>query len=83
MSFHQEYFSKRTYEFEKLKSSLIAGEHKQYRAEYEDNSSPTVSSQAVFMISALAAAEGRTVAAVDIIGENLNSDMPDSYVLTI
>jgi len=47
-----------SYEFEKLNSSLIAGGHKQDRAEYEDNSSPTVSSQAVFMISALAAAEG-------------------------
>ena len=66
-------------EFEKLKSRLIAGGHKQDRAEYEDISSPTVSSQSVFMIAALAAAEGRTVATVDITGAYLNADMPDGY----
>ena len=66
-------------EFDKLKSRLVAGGHKQDRAEYEDISSPTVSTQSVFMISALAAAEGRTVATVDITGAYLNADMPDGY----
>jgi len=66
-------------EFDKLKSRLVAGGHKQDRAEYEDISSPTVSTQSVFMLSALAAAEGRTIATVDITGAYLNADMPDGY----
>ena len=66
-------------EFDKLKSRLVAGGHRQDRAEYEDISSPTVTTQAVFMISALAAAEGRTVATVDITGAYLNADMPEGY----
>jgi hypothetical protein len=71
-----------TGEFEKLKSRLVAGGHKQDKTLYDDVSSPTVSTSAAFMIAAIAAAENRCVATVDITGAYLNASMPaDSEVL--
>ena len=63
-------------EFLKLKSRLVAGGHQQVRELYGDSSSPTVATQTVMMIVTIAAAEGRSVAAVDVPGAFLKSDMP-------
>jgi dihydroxyacetone kinase DhaKLM complex PTS-EIIA-like component DhaM len=45
---------------------------------YEDLSSPTVSTSAVFAIIAIAAHEGRQAAVVDIGSAFLNAEMPKS-----
>jgi len=64
-----------TGEFEKLKARLVAGGHMQDKSLYDDISSPTVATTAVFMIAAIAAKEGRTVATLDIKAAYLNADM--------
>ena len=63
-------------EFIKLKSRLVAGGHQQERELYGDNSSPTVATQTVMMVATIAAAERRAVAAIDVPGAFLKSDMP-------
>lgn len=68
-------------EFDKLKARLVAGGHMQDKALYEDISSPTVSTSAVFMIAAIAAKEQRSVVTVDIAGAYLNADMGEEEVL--
>jgi Reverse transcriptase (RNA-dependent DNA polymerase) len=77
MLFLKEKFSSKTGEFIKLKSRLVAGGHRQDKEIYSDNSAPTVATQTVFMVATLAAAEGRAVAAVDVPGAFLKSDMPN------
>ena len=62
--------------FDKLKSRIVAGGHMQDRDIYDNGSSPTVSTTSVFIIAALAAKEGRSVATIDFPGAFLNSDMP-------
>ena len=47
------------------------------RSVYTNGSSPTASTQSVFMVAAIAAAEGRAVAHIDFPGAFLNSPMPD------
>ena len=64
-------------EFIKLKARLVAGGHRQDKTVYNDNkASPTVATQSVFMIAAIAASEGRRVGAVDVPGAFLKSPMP-------
>ena len=65
--------------FEKLKARLVAGGNQQDKTLYDNLSSPTVSKSAVFAIAAIAAAEGRVVAAVDIGGAYLNADMHELW----
>ena len=62
--------------FLKLKARLVAGGDQQDKSLYEDLSSTTVSTSAVFTLLAIAAHERRRVAVVDISGANLNADMP-------
>ena len=63
--------------FIKIKARLVAGGHQMDRDIYKNNSSaPTVATQTVFMIAAIAAAERRAVAAVDVPGAFLKADMP-------
>ena len=62
--------------FDKLKSRIVAGGHMQDRYIYDNGSSPTVSTSSVFIIAALAAKEGRSLATIDFPGAFLNSDMP-------
>ena len=62
--------------FHKLKARLVAGGDQQDKSLYEDLSSPTVSTSAVFTLLAIAAHERRRVAVVDISGAYLNADMP-------
>ena len=50
----------------------------QSREIYDNGSSPTVSTSAVFIISGIAAKEGRAVATVDFPGAFLNSKVPDT-----
>jgi hypothetical protein len=61
--------------FEKLKARLVAGGHLQDRELYSNGKSPTVATQAVMMVAAIAGAEGRAVATVDFPGAFLNVDM--------
>lgn len=63
--------------FEKLKARLVAGGHMQDKSVYNNNTSPTVSTTAVFIVAALAAAQGRAVATIDFPGAFLNSVLPD------
>jgi Reverse transcriptase (RNA-dependent DNA polymerase) len=62
--------------FDKLKSRIVAGGHMQDRDIYDNGSSPTVSTTSVFIIAALAAKDGRSLATIDFPGAFLNSDMP-------
>jgi hypothetical protein len=48
--------------FDKLKSRLVAGGHLQDRNIYSDGLSPTVSTTSVFIITAIAASENRSIA---------------------
>jgi hypothetical protein len=59
--------------FDKLKSRIVAGGHMQDRDIYDNGSSPTVSTTSVFIIAALAAKEGRSLAMIDFPGAFLNS----------
>ena len=62
--------------FDKLKSRLVAGGHRQDRSLYRDKtSSPTVSTSCVFTIATIAHYERRAVATIDFPGAYLNSDM--------
>jgi hypothetical protein len=62
--------------FNKYKARLVAGGDQQDKKLYDDVSSPTVSTSAVFTAIAIAAAENRKVAVVDIGGAFLNAMMP-------
>ena len=57
--------------FYKLKARLVAEGDQQDKSLYEDLSSPTVSTSAVFTLLAVAAHEERRVAVVDISGAYL------------
>ena len=61
--------------FLKLKARLVAGGDQQDKGLYDDLSSPTVSTSAVFTLLAVAAHEHRHVAVVDISGAYLNAYM--------
>jgi hypothetical protein len=68
-------------DFDKLKARLVAGGDMQDKSIYDDISSPTVSTQAAFMVAGIAAQEGRHVATVDITGAYLNANMGEHEVL--
>jgi hypothetical protein len=59
--------------FDKLKARLVAGGNMQDKSLYDDISSPTVSTTAVFITAAIAAAEQRHVITIDIGGAYLNA----------
>ena len=61
--------------FNKLKARLVAGGDQQNKGLYDDLSSPTVSTSAVFTLIAVAAHERRHVAVVGISGAYLNANM--------
>ena len=61
--------------FEKFKARLVAGGNQQDKGLYEDLSSPTVATSSLLAITAIAAAEGRKVIAIDIGGAFFKSDM--------
>ena len=62
------------------KSRLVAGGHMQDKSIYEDLSSPTVTTPAVFMTVAIAHFEKRIVHTVDIVGAYLNAKMSENDV---
>ena len=64
-------------EFEKLKARLVAGGNLQERELYSDISSPTISTNSVFILAALAAKERRYIATCDIGNAYLNADISD------
>ena len=61
--------------FDKYKARLVAGGDQQNKNLYDDVSSPTVSTSAVFTIAAICAHERRHAAVVDIEGAFLNVSM--------
>ena len=61
--------------FDKYKARLVAGGDQQDKQLYDDLSSPTVSTSAVFTIAAICAHERRHAAVVDIRGAFLNAHM--------
>ena len=61
--------------FEKLKSRLVAGGHRQDRSLYPDVSSPTPQVSSVFTVAAIAAKEERKVRVMDIGNAYLNADL--------
>lgn len=64
-------------DFEKVKSRLVAGGHRQDARLYKDKTcSPTVATPSVFMLATIAQAESRAIATVDIPGAYLNAQMP-------
>lgn len=63
--------------FQKLKARLVAGGHQQKKELFEEKSAPTIATQSVFMVAAIAAVEGRAVAAVDVPGAFLKASVPD------
>ena len=65
--------------FEKLKSRLVAGGHRQDRDVFDSVSSATVGTSSVMMVSAIAAMEGRSAAVIDFPGAYLNSDLPANH----
>ena len=67
--------------FEKLKARLVAGGHMQDRSLYDDVSSPTVSTETVFLVAAIAAQEKRHVVTLDIGGAYLNASMKEHEVI--
>jgi len=65
--------------FDKVKSRLVAGGHRQDKSLYKDKTcSPTVSTCSVFLIATIAHKEGRAVATVDVPGAYLNAKIPES-----
>ena len=66
-------------EFEKLKSRLVAGGHRQDKEVFDNISSATVSTSSVLMVAAIAAMEKRSVAVIDFPGAYLNSKLPKEH----
>ena len=66
-------------QFEKLKSRLVAGGHRQDKEVFESVSSSTVSTSSVLMIAAIAAVEQRAIAVIDFPGAYLNSPLPSDH----
>ena len=64
--------------FQKLKARLVAGGHQQKKELFEEKSAPTIATQSVFMVAAIAAVEGRAVAAVDVPGAFLKAAVSDN-----
>jgi hypothetical protein len=65
---------------ERLKARLVAGGHMMDRTVYPDTRSPTVSSDSLLMTIAIAAAEKRSLLAVDIGNAYLEADMTGEEV---
>ena len=63
--------------FQKLKARFVAGGDTQDKSVYETLSSPTVSLEALMMVIAIAAIEGRKIATVDITGAYLECELPE------
>ena len=61
--------------FEKLKARLVDRGNQQDKTLYEDLAAPTVSTSFTFAVLSIAAAEHRTLAALDIGGAFLNASM--------
>jgi hypothetical protein len=61
--------------FDKLKSRLVAGGHRQDTSLYDDVSSPTVNLTTLYTILAIAAHEGHSLTAIDIKGAYLNASL--------
>jgi hypothetical protein len=67
--------------FDKFKARLVAGGHRQGRADYDTISSTTVSTAAMFTVAAISAKEGRARMTTDVpatyINAKMKKDMPN------
>jgi hypothetical protein len=61
--------------FVKFKARLVAGGHRQVKADFAELSTYTVNTETVFMLLALSAKENRELATIDVAGAYLNADM--------
>jgi hypothetical protein len=68
---------------QKIKARLVANGKQQDRELFEDVSSPTASTTALFTVASLAASQGWTVTIGDVSGAYLNAKMPESSTLMI
>ena len=70
--------------FEKLKARLVAGGHREDRSVFsaDEITSPTIATQSIFTIAAIAAQEDRDVITGDVPGAYLHADMiGDLYMI--
>jgi hypothetical protein len=67
--------------FERLKARIVAGGDGQDRSLYDDLYSPTISTEALFILASIAAKEGRTVITADIGSAYLNAVMPSNILV--
>jgi len=65
--------------FEKIKARLVAGGDGQDKTLFENLSSPTVSQDSVMLVLAIAAAEKRKLASIDITAAYLEVVLPDDH----
>ena len=70
-------------DFDRLKSRLVGGGHRQDRNLYRDTSSPTPRINSIFTIAAIAAKENRRVRVIDIGNAYLNASMEGDPVYMI
>lgn len=80
--FYKEKFTANN-KFDKLKARLVAGGNFHNRQDYKDVSSPTIATEAVFMILAQAVQQERYIATVDIGGAYLNASIGDQDVYMV
>ena len=66
-------------EYERTRGRLVGGGHRQDKEIYENNHSPTVATQSVFMLAAIAAGEQKAIATVDFPSAFLNCELPEEY----
>ena len=70
--------------FDKLKSMLVGGGHRQKRYLYKDQtSSPTVSTTCVFTVATIAHKERRAIATIDFPGAYLEAYMPKDNAVKV
>lgn len=67
-------------QFDKLKSRLVAGGHRQDRSLYPDTSSPTPQVSSVFTVAGIAAKEQREVLTLDIGNAYLNASIEGTEI---
>jgi hypothetical protein len=67
----------------KIKGRLVAGGHRQLRNAEADNSSPTISTEALLTVVAVAATKGHKMAAIDVEGAYLECDIDEDITMTL
>ena len=71
--------------FDKLKARIVAGGHRQDKFKYsnEQISSPTAATKSLFMVAAIAAADGREIVTGDVPGAYLHAEIKEEIYMII